>query len=373
MKATSHLNLNRAATTVIIIAMVMAVVSYSAYSAFFSQPTSAKGLVGHWSLSQEDAKSSTITADLTPNGNNGTITGATYTTDRNEQSNKAMSFNGSSSYINYGDTIFDTNNTTFSISAWIKTADTQGGIVSKGDGGSGDMEFYFSVGRDGSSNGLLAFVTGNALGNCGCDNLVGGAVNDNVWHHVVATKNGASKTIYIDGVYSNSSSAASSLLANNINLYVGRYTLSSDYYLSGSIQDVRLYNKALSAAEIKELYGAYNPKLKLSTTQKGLVGRWSLGDEDEVMGADLMANYNFTSGWSTAGSASVVDADTFNNSTSDAGGIYKTIGTASGKRYRLMTSGSQPAGATIWYYAGTSDGSAGAYATSDDSFSMMTM
>mgnify|MGYP003810876407 CR=1 FL=1 len=78
-----------------------------------------KGLVGHWTMSQDSLKGSLL-ADKTPYENDGTIYGATFATDRMGQPNKAMSFDGVDDYINCG------NNESLAIiektiSLWIKT------------------------------------------------------------------------------------------------------------------------------------------------------------------------------------------------------------------------------------------------------------
>jgi len=78
-----------------------------------------KGLVGHWTMSQDSLKGSLL-ADKTPYENDGTINGATFATDRMGQPNKAMSFDGVDDYINCG------NNESLAIiektiSLWIKT------------------------------------------------------------------------------------------------------------------------------------------------------------------------------------------------------------------------------------------------------------
>ena len=52
-----------------------------------------KGLVGHWTMSQDSLKGSLL-ADKTPYENDGTIYGATFTTDRKGKANSAMSFDG---------------------------------------------------------------------------------------------------------------------------------------------------------------------------------------------------------------------------------------------------------------------------------------
>ena len=80
-----------------------------------------KGLVGHWTMSQDSLKSPTIIADKTPYENDGTIYGATFTTDRKGQANKAMSFDGND-YIDCGnDESLNFGTGDFSTSLWVKS------------------------------------------------------------------------------------------------------------------------------------------------------------------------------------------------------------------------------------------------------------
>jgi hypothetical protein len=78
-----------------------------------------KGLVGHWTMSQDSLKGSLL-ADKTPYENDGTIYGATFTTDRKGQANKAMSFNGVDDYIDCGNNESLDITGAITMSAWIK-------------------------------------------------------------------------------------------------------------------------------------------------------------------------------------------------------------------------------------------------------------
>jgi len=85
---------------------------------FFGSASSLdKGLVGHW-------KFDGTAEDATPNSNGGTVTGASLTTDRKAQSNKAYDFSGTGQYIEVADNdSFSIGNNTvdspFSISLWV--------------------------------------------------------------------------------------------------------------------------------------------------------------------------------------------------------------------------------------------------------------
>ena len=84
---------------------------------------------------------------------------------------------------------------------------------------------------------------------------VGNAINKNVWQHVVYTQSGYSGTIYIDGqvVKTGNIGIYPDNLGNTKYNYIGRSSYSGDVYLKGLISDFRIYNKALSIAEVQAL------------------------------------------------------------------------------------------------------------------------
>ena len=83
-----------------------------------------KGLVAHWTMSQDSLQSATVLADKTPYENKGTIYGATFTTDRKGQANKAMLFDGVDDYIDCGGggSSLDISNG-LTMTAWINSND----------------------------------------------------------------------------------------------------------------------------------------------------------------------------------------------------------------------------------------------------------
>ena len=83
-----------------------------------------------------------------------------------------------------------------------------------------------------------------------------------VFHHVVATKNGSTVTIYVDGNVVISKSFGSAITQTNNNLYIGSYNGSGNYF-AGQIPVARIYNRALTAGEILNNYNHYKTKYNL--------------------------------------------------------------------------------------------------------------
>jgi hypothetical protein len=77
----------------------------------------------------------------------------------------------------------------------------------------------------------------------------------NMWYHIVGTWDGTTRTIYVNGVAEGTNNTAQSRANVGGNTAIGRpgsYT--GGLYFPGVIDDVRIYNRALTAAEVTRLY-----------------------------------------------------------------------------------------------------------------------
>jgi concanavalin A-like lectin/glucanase superfamily protein len=110
------------------------------------------------------------------------------------------------------------------------------------------------------------------------------------WHFVVGTWDGSTQRLYIDGVQDPSTiSWSGSLLTTTNTFSIGRLGGLDLYYFAGLIDDVRVYNRALSATEVAGLYGGSSAthvntssaNLQNGTTLgSGLVGLWTFDGGD---------------------------------------------------------------------------------------------
>jgi hypothetical protein len=230
-----------------------------------------KGLVGWWKM-DGNAK------DFTPYSNNGTVTGATSVADRKGKANSAYSFDGSTSVINAGNAAsLNMGTSDWTTSAWIKSsnATTVQYILNKRAGGP-------SVGYNltlSSAGKLLArFDTATSAVSVTANGTA--VIADGTWHLVTATyQRSGNLTIYVDGVANGSVSIAAYAADNIVTtnpLYIGEDTYSHTSFFNGSIDDARVYQRAISAAEVSALYNQYDPGLKAATGASGLLGEWKL-------------------------------------------------------------------------------------------------
>lgn len=221
-----------------------------------------KGLVGHWTMSQDSLKGSLL-ADKTPYSNDGTIYGATFATDRMGQPNKAMSFDGVDDYIKATSSDIATFNgidKPFCFSFWGKSPEK----ITQYDG------FINIAGKTGNYEGIILsyfendFIQRVRYWQDGSANIVWTNNDVGNWH--LYTVNVVNNTIivYLDDTQVAQGSFIDQFIFNG-DVYIGEYIWQNNY-LKGSMSDVRIYNRALSEDEIKTLYNSYNPNIKMKTS-----------------------------------------------------------------------------------------------------------
>ncbi|MEP7237196.1 MAG: LamG-like jellyroll fold domain-containing protein, partial [Ferruginibacter sp.] len=194
--------------------------------------------------------------DATGN-NNGTLQNAPSTTaDRYGNAAKAYTFNGSSQYISTANQYV--NPTNFSISSWFKTSSTTGGKligfgnVQVGQSSQYDRHIYMS------NSGQIYFGVYPSAVKTINSTL---AYNDNTWHLATATLSSVNgMVLYIDG--QQVAADPSTTTAEN---YTGYWKIGFDnnngwtsqpnsFYFNGTLDDVLIYQRALTAAEALTLF-----------------------------------------------------------------------------------------------------------------------
>ena len=248
---------------------------------------------GYWKF---DEGSGTTALDSSGNGHAGAIQGAAYVVGI---SNYALAFNGSNSYVFASDAAvggttgagLDVGSRDWTVAAWIKTT-TSGMVLAKMGwiGGSNPDGWCMSV----SGNGTVGAAIHKS--NVGTVNIFAGdgkIVDDGQWHHIVVVFNRSANMIrYVDGVASGTQysliALAGQSLDNTMELRIGARDQSGDeVFFNGLIDDVRVYARVLSPAEIASLAGVPAPPQPLWSTPVTLVsayGRIALGNRVHVVG-----------------------------------------------------------------------------------------
>jgi len=238
--------------------------------------------------------------------NDGTlINGATFADGR---VGKALSFDGVDDYVvtSYTQTAVEA----YSVSAWVKTNDSSVGnkAVVQNRGSEFGMSLTLGLGSG------AAFFTLDSY-DLQIGTYTARAINDGLWHHVVGTWAAPSGTaiapdqftIYVDGIAEASTAGAyhtaTSPLTGLGGLEIGHHG-SWGTFFSGLIDEVQIFNRALSPAEVQSIYSSGSTGLCISFTcaaaPSGLVSLWPAdGNPNDIIGSNggtLMNGATFAPG-----------------------------------------------------------------------------
>jgi len=193
--------------------------------------------------------------DLSANRNNATVYGAQLTTDRFGNANSAWHFNGISDHIIAHPIPALNFNNQLSISAWVKLDDYS--LNSSGDPNRAIIGKQRSPDQTGFN--MLA-VEATLIYSFGMHDGVTNATDDaadtlslKTWHHLVSVYDGATMYLYKDGTLVHTSSFSITLAPSSQPLCIGKEGAVKRYF-KGSIDDVALWNRALTAAEVLRIY-----------------------------------------------------------------------------------------------------------------------
>jgi len=275
-----------------------------------STHTSAANLQGWWTMGDDPLDDATgifgSIVDQTANGNNATPYGTTNADIKDDSPNEtayqnslSILLDGVNEYCEVPDnSVFDFYTVTpsattlpFSVSAWVKTTNAGWqGIISKSDGGPaytgwqiahyGTFGLYFSLTNSWNALGLGAY---------------GGALNDGSWHCIAIAYDGSNLvsgiTMRIDNVGQAltiypTNSLSTNDIRNSQDVQIGSaFGDPSSYAWWGSLDEVAVWDKELSSAEMDAIWNSGTPSnLNVHSAQADLLGWWRMGDGDNGAG-----------------------------------------------------------------------------------------
>jgi len=163
---------------------------------------------------------------------------------------EAFSFNGSSDYVL---TTHPLTSNPFSVSIWFKTdVNNASKAISQGVGTSGRERFSI---RDYNGN-LMIRQDRDSGGNLATGST---ALSTDTWYHVVIVSNSAGFTAYLNNVEECSLVNADALYTgSNIGLVFGAGPRVADFFFSGDLDEVGIWDRELTEEEISELYNSGN-------------------------------------------------------------------------------------------------------------------
>ncbi|MBF0390112.1 MAG: LamG domain-containing protein, partial [Desulfamplus sp.] len=197
--------------------------------------------------------------DESGKGHHGTVTGATLTADRNGKANSAYSFDGVDDYIFIGKSSNMNIGNNFTISVWYNVKVSSQKPLIEWNNLSGSFpsgvhiwtNVHYSGWPPGGGTGANIVDTSSASHVIKTQDEV-----LNIWRHLVITyeKSYGQSRLYLDGILKETENLGSFVPQTTFDLYLGRRPAPDPFYLDGYIDDIRIYNRALSETEIQTLY-----------------------------------------------------------------------------------------------------------------------
>jgi hypothetical protein len=191
--------------------------------------------------------------DLSGNGNHLTNNNASLSADRNGSPSSAYSFNGTNSYlINNAPGFIFASTSSFTVSFWMLKPTTAAAVMlMHGTTAAGNFIYNFQT----NSSSGLQFGTNKQQSPWFWAQAT---YTSNVWTHVVGVYQNNYMTLYINGTpVANNTFTHTGVTSTTLPLYVGR-GVSGNYY-NGTLDDIGIWNRALTQAEINGLFTACQP------------------------------------------------------------------------------------------------------------------
>jgi hypothetical protein len=203
----------------------------------------------HWKL---DETTGSVASDATGSGNNATLQNSPVW--GAGRYGNALTFDGVDDYLSTP--IQQSNPSVFTLSMWFKTSSITGGLLM----GYGNLRSGLSSSYDRNiyMNNAGQIYFGCFSGSAKTVNSTA-SYNDGAWHHVAVALSGAGMVLYVDG-----SLAGSDATVTSGENFIGYWRIGSDKltgwpsvptstYFSGQLDDIRVYDNALSAVDIASL------------------------------------------------------------------------------------------------------------------------
>lgn len=282
------------------------------------------GLVGWWTMDGDDATwtSDTIgtVMDKSTSSNTGTLTNMSRSFSQTlGKIGQALKFDGNDDRIN---SVLNSGlSNSFTFSAWIyPTANTflVQGVVTSEVASYGNYWASLANGTytgSGGASGSMKFCLYDGTNNPCADTI--SALTLNKWTHVVGVRDVSTDLLlmYKDGVLIESDTDTTTSVPTYSQFNVGGQQTQSNRYFPGYIDDVRVYNRALSASEIQQLY-SQGSETKVTTPvgksgvglNSSLVGWWTFDGKNmknNVTDSSGQGNHGYMTNISTSTAQSV--------------------------------------------------------------------
>jgi len=232
--------------------------------------------------------------DASGNGNNPVFNNAALTSDKNGNANSAYHFNGTSTYIQVPSSASLNMATTMSIAARVRPTGFYTGfcynnmMVSKGE--SDQESGIYSLRFSDQVTGCTGNPTTATEQFYGVNTIAAQPyVSLNQWYDVVWTCDGTTSKIYVNCVLQGTGPAPASF-SNSLDLYMGKMNnVQYPFWLNGDLDEVRIYNRALTVAEVNLYSGCSILPVRLTDFMTSVVNNekillsWNTAEESDII------------------------------------------------------------------------------------------
>jgi len=198
--------------------------------------------------------SGTVIYDRSANSNNGGVQpGATFATDRRGNASSAINVDGASGYVSAASSGSLNPSSQITMEAWVNISpgSTQySTILGKSYDNTSGWDFRVTSATNTTTTDITFRVNGNAVGSPPVLTL-----NNGTWYYLVATYDGSKTLVYENSVLSGTYNHTGSINSTISSFAVGKESAHT-WYSAATVDDVHIYNRALTAAEVSDLYNA---------------------------------------------------------------------------------------------------------------------
>jgi hypothetical protein len=205
------------------------------------------GLVAGYAFSETTGATA---RDASGNGNNGTVSGATWTA--SGKYGRGLSFDGVNDRVNVANAPSLNPTGAITLMAWVYPTITTGVrdiVIKEGNG----VDIYNLYQRNGNGRAEMNVLVGGVN-----RTAEGASLARNTWTHLAGTYDGATVRLFVNGTQVASTAASGPLSTSTGALRIGGNSLWGEYF-RGRLDEVRVYNRALTQAEIQAAMGTPLP------------------------------------------------------------------------------------------------------------------
>jgi len=182
----------------------------------------------------------------------------------------SFEFDGVGTYISAGDITALNNQSAFSTSAWFKCDTVSGAPIIINGGSSASNRFYIQLLTTGTT---IRYVMGSTVKDTTVSNVA-----DGKWHHVVTIHNGTSLEVYLDGTKEGTFTTVSPNTNIGRSFTIGKYILNSSNYFNGYLDEIGVFNTALTQEQVESIYNATTTGKTANLSSLSSVAWYRMGD-----------------------------------------------------------------------------------------------